>query len=105
MSEAVDYFSNHRLKLRFPWRLYHRPIVEGLQQAIDQSPGPEVLNVGSGPFLELSSLRTGDRQFTICDIDARAIESARTLHGSKLHGADVMQPGAGLPYANGRFDL
>ena len=27
MTEAVDYFSNHALKLRFPWRLYHGPIV------------------------------------------------------------------------------
>ena len=25
MGGAVDYFSNHRLKLRFPWRFAHRP--------------------------------------------------------------------------------
>jgi SAM-dependent methyltransferase len=105
MSEAVDYFANHRLKLRFPWRLYHGPIVEALQQAIDRAPGPAVLNIGSGPFLEFDRLRTAGRQFTICDIDARAIDSARSLHGPKLHGADVLQPGAGLPYPTGKFDL
>jgi SAM-dependent methyltransferase len=105
MSEAVDYFANHRLKLRFPWRLYHAPIVENLQRAVDQSPGPEVLNIGSGPFLEFERLRASGRRFTVCDIDARAIDSARQLHGSKLQGADVLQPGQPLPYPTGKFDL
>jgi SAM-dependent methyltransferase len=105
MSEAVDYFSNHRLKLRFPWRLYHAPIVSGLAQAVRGAPGPEVLNVGSGPFLELGDLPADGRRFTVCDIDQRAIELARRLHGDKLQRADVIAPGAALPYADGSFDL
>ncbi len=100
-----DYFSNHSLKLRFPWNLYHGPIVRSLQHAVEQSPGPDVLNVGSGPFFELERLERRGRSFTICDIDERAVELAKSLHGHKLAGADVIDPGRGLPYPDARFDL
>jgi SAM-dependent methyltransferase len=38
-------------------------------------------------------------------VDPRAVELARELHDGKLAGADVVEPGAPLPYANDRFDL
>jgi len=108
MSEAVDYFSNHRLKRRFPWSLYHRPIVENLGRVMRHSPGPDVLNVGSGPFFELDSIgsygRAG-RRVTVCDIDPRAVELAKQIHGEAIAGADVIQADAPLPYADGSFDL
>jgi SAM-dependent methyltransferase len=105
MPEAVDYFSNHRLKLKLPWRLYHGPLVQAAARAVRDSGAREVLNVGSGPFLEFSELPQEGRRFTICDIDPRAIAFARSLHGERLTGADVLQPDAPLPYADGRFDL
>jgi len=105
MAEAVDYFSNHSLKLRFPWSLYHQPIVEKLGSVVRSSPGPSVLNIGSGPFLELESLGKTDRKFTVCDIDERAIDMARELHGDKLAGADVVDPDKPLPYDDDTFDL
>ena len=105
MNHQPDYFSNHRLKLRFPWSLYHSPIVSSLDQAIRAAPGPEVLNVGSGPFFELDRLYTEGRRFSICDIDPRAIELASRLHGDRLARADAVLPDAGLPYADATFDL
>jgi SAM-dependent methyltransferase len=105
MAEAVDYFENHRHKLRFPWSMYHLPIVRAFESALGQSPGPDVLNVGAGPFFELSQVDARGRRFTICDIDARAIDLARRTHGSALAGADVLQEGAPLPYPDERFDL
>jgi SAM-dependent methyltransferase len=105
MSEKVDYFSNHSLKLRFPWRLYHGPIVRELVRAVKASPGPDVLNIGSGPFFELKRLPKTDRRFTICDIDERAIDLARRVHGNGLAGSDVIGGGGSLPYADGQFDL
>jgi SAM-dependent methyltransferase len=101
---VLDYFSNHRLKLRFPWSLYHAPIVEALQQVVEQSPGHSLLNLGSGPFFELELLKLGNKRFTLCDIDERAIALARQRYGSRLAGADVSKPGAALPYADGSFD-
>ncbi len=99
-----DYFSNHALKLRFPWSLYHRPIVDGLQAAITSSPGPEILNIGSGPFLELRDLNTTGRRFTVCDVDERAVEQAKQLWSDRLDGADVIEPDQPLPYPDDRFD-
>jgi len=104
MSEPVDYFSNHRLKLRFPWRLYHGPIVRELRALLEGTPGRDVLNLGSGPFFELSELAPGDKRFTLCDIDARVLELARRLHGSALAGTDSVASGAPLPYEDARFD-
>ena len=105
MSSAPDYFENHRHKLRFPWTLYHRPIVSALGAALGKSPGVDVLNVGSGPFFELDEVDARERRITICDVDPRAVELAKELHGGKLAGADVIEPGAPLPYTNDRFDL
>jgi SAM-dependent methyltransferase len=104
-TKLPDYFANHQYKLRFPWSMYHRPIVSGLAAAMGSSLGPEVLNVGAGPFLELSAIDARDRRITICDTDARAIDAARKLHGRKLVGADVIDPAAPLPYDDGQFDL
>jgi 2-polyprenyl-3-methyl-5-hydroxy-6-metoxy-1,4-benzoquinol methylase len=105
MTESRDYFSNHRLKLKFPWRLYHGPIVSALAAAVQDASGPQVLNVGSGPFFELESLPAAGHVFTVCDIDSRAIEIARELHGAKLARTDVLEPGSALPYPSESFDL
>jgi SAM-dependent methyltransferase len=105
MSEAVDYFANHRHKLRFPWSLYHQPIISALEAALGASTGPEVLNVGSGPFFELTQIDAREKRVTLCDIDSRSIELARELHGDRLAGSDIVAPDAPLPYPNDRFDL
>jgi SAM-dependent methyltransferase len=105
MAEATDYFSNHSLKLRFPWRLYHAPIVAAASSALRAAPGPRVLNLGSGPFLELPLLPEGNFAWTLADIDERAIEFARRLHGSRIERADVVPVAGPLPYPDGVFDL
>lgn len=102
--EAVDYFSNHRLKLRFPWRLYHAPIVRELETALALTPGLDVLNLGSGPFLELSELPKQKKRFTLCDIDPRALSLAQRIHGSALVAADTVAADAPLPYPDAYFD-
>lgn len=100
----LDYFSNHSLKLHFPWSLYHAPIVEALQRVIWSSPGHDLLNLGSGPFLELERLELRGRRFTLCDIDERAIAQAKQRYGARLAGADVTPAQGGLPYSDGSFD-
>jgi SAM-dependent methyltransferase len=102
--EEVDYFSNHRLKLRFPWRLYHAPIVRELEAALASTAGADVLNLGSGPFLELRELPRQNKRFTLCDIDPRALSLAQRIHGSALASADAVLADAPLPYPDARFD-
>jgi SAM-dependent methyltransferase len=104
MHEATNYFANHRNKLRFPWRLYHGPIVRALQRVITLSPGRDVLNLGSGPFFELPLLDRADRRFTACDIDQRAVSLASELHGQTLTRVDLIEPARPLPYADASFD-
>ena len=101
---SADYYSNHRLKLRFPWRLYHGPILHALEGALGGTPAGRVLNVGSGPFLELGHLRPSAHRFTLCDIDARAMDEAQRLHGDRIERTDVVQ-GIALPYEDNSFDL
>jgi 2-polyprenyl-3-methyl-5-hydroxy-6-metoxy-1,4-benzoquinol methylase len=102
---VLDYFSNHRLKLRFPWRLYHGPIVEALQRVVSDRQGSEILNLGSGPFFELERLELSGQRFTLCDIDPRAIELAKQRYGTRIAGADVVGADGKLPYEDGRFDV
>lgn len=104
MTETVDYFSNHRLKLRFPWRLYHGPIVRALGQFVRRVPGPRILNLGSGPFFDLESIDTEGKELTLADIDPRAMRLARELHGERICGADVIVAGDPLPYPDAHFD-
>ncbi|MBK7584851.1 MAG: methyltransferase domain-containing protein [Myxococcales bacterium] len=101
MAEAVDYFSNHRLKLRFPWRLYHGPIINALDYEV---PGPRILNLGSGPFFELDSIDAAGKELTLADIDPRAMELAQKIHGARIAHTDVLVPGEPLPYPDGHFD-
>lgn len=105
MSEPVDYFSNHALKLRFPWSLYHQPIVRALGRVLRAHPGAAVLNVGAGPFFELAHLGANGARFTLCDIDARAMAMARELHGARIERTDVITASGKLPYADATFDL
>jgi SAM-dependent methyltransferase len=102
---GADYFSNHRMKLRFPWSLYHSPIVESAASVLQRSAAREVLNIGAGPFFELSRLDAPGRRFTICDIDSRAMDVARSRHGERIARADVVPPGAPLPYDDASFDV
>jgi len=92
------------MKLRFPWRLYHAPIVSALQKVVTSSPGTDLLNIGSGPFFELEQLASADRRFTVCDIDSRAVALAKQRYGGRLAGADVLEPAGPLPYADHSFD-
>jgi len=105
MLREDDYYKNHFVKLRFPWTLYHRPIVDRLERELARVSGGQVLNVGSGPFLELDHLVTSSCRFSVCDIDARAIEFARQHHQARLEQALVCEKDAPLPFPDHSFDL
>ncbi len=105
MSSPSDYFANHRLKMRLPWRLYHGPIVDAVSCAIRDSGGRDVLNIGSGPFFEFEALPKEGRRYFICDIDARAIDLARTRLGPRLAGARVVDSECVLAFDDAAFDL
>jgi SAM-dependent methyltransferase len=100
---SVDYYANHANKLRFPWSLYHGPLVAHVAREIERSSARRILNVGSGPFLE-RPLLPSDREYTACDIDPRAVDAVRELYGGAVAAVRI-DATAPLPFAEGSFDL
>lgn len=103
MSPSADYFENHENKLRFPWVLYHGPLVRRLGAALAASPAVDVLNVGSGPFLELPLLPLTKR-YAACDVDPRAVAEVEARWGGRVAARAMTDPYA-LPYDAAAFDL
>ncbi len=108
-AEPVDYFGNHRLKMRFPWSLYHRPLVRAIARELagaarERCSSLRVLNVGSGPFLERDDLSAPAR-FVLVDIDPRAIDAALAEPDPRIEAGVVLDPTAGLPFADASFDF
>lgn len=98
----ADYFSNHANKLRFPWSLYHRPLVERFARELAAAGGRSVLNVGSGPFLERPSFPAG-RDYHACDVDPQAVEAVAARYPDVP--AALVRPGQPLPYPDASFDV
>ncbi len=77
MTEAV-YFSNHARKDRFPWSIYHRPLLTGFRQVLATAPaGARVLIVGCG--LEPVVPGVSGVTFFGCDLDSNAVAESRRL--------------------------
>lgn len=98
----ADYFANHANKLRFPWSLYHRPLVERFARELRASEGSDVLNVGSGPFLERPHFPAHHR-YHACDVDPEAVAVVRARYSDVP--AERVHPGEPLPYPDGAFDV
>lgn len=76
MTEA-PYFVNHARKDRFPWSLYHRPLIEGFTSVLSTMPGARVLVVGCG--LEPFFPGVPNVTFFGCDLDRNAVEESKKL--------------------------
>jgi SAM-dependent methyltransferase len=100
--QRADYFANHANKLRFPWSLYHRPLVDRFARELAAVAGARVLNVGSGPFLERPSFPPGC-DYHACDVDPQAVEAVAARYPDVP--AALIRPGEPLPYPDGTFDV
>ncbi|MBX7196633.1 MAG: methyltransferase domain-containing protein [Sandaracinaceae bacterium] len=79
---AAPYFVNHARKDRFPWSVYHRPLIDGFKRVLEdvgrrQGRSARVLVVGCGlePFFPGIDGVT----FYGCDLDPQAIEESQRL--------------------------
>ena len=84
---AAPYFVNHARKDRFPWSVYHRPLIDGFRRVLEDigrrvgpgedGAGARVLVVGCG----LEPFFPGVRGVTFygCDLDPQAIEESQRL--------------------------
>lgn len=86
MSNHEVYFANHKKALRFPWSLYHVPLLESLNEFLKSSVknGSKVLVIGPGDFQEIDLLSTLGSEIYLLDIDPRVLELNIERHGSRI---------------------
>jgi SAM-dependent methyltransferase len=90
-----DYFANHERARQFPWTLYHAPLERDLARFLarvaDEQPRGDVLVVGCGLLHELDGAPPGLR-YSVCDIDARAVDAVLARRDPRIVGGHVVVP-------------
>ena len=89
MIAQPDYFANHERARRFPWTLYHAPIERDLVHFLAGVRG-SVLVVGCGLLHEIDA--APDLQYTVCDIDPRAVEAVLARRDPRIKAGHVVAP-------------
>ncbi len=108
MTIAAPYFDNHQRGRSFPWSIYHGQLeadLAGFLGSICAEVAPEhphVLVIGCGLLTELDRAPLHMR-FTAVDVDARAVEVARSSPDPRIVAAHVIAPRQRLAEL-GRFD-
>ena len=82
MSQLEVYFPNHERAFKFPWSIYHRPLLNNLLTQINSlQAGDHVLVIGPGAFEEIRYLKQQGVTISVLDIDPRVLE----LHKKNNH--------------------
>jgi 2-polyprenyl-3-methyl-5-hydroxy-6-metoxy-1,4-benzoquinol methylase len=86
MSNLEVYFNNHNKALRFPWSIYHQPLINDLNLFLDTfvKPGSSVLVIGPGDFQEFDLIHNKVAKVSVLDIDSRVIETLEKRHGNSI---------------------
>lgn len=82
MSNQEVYFDNHSKASRFPWSLYHKPLLDDLKDFLGSkiTLGSKVLVIGPGDFHEFSFLKSLGAEISLLDIDPRVLEVHKRRH-------------------------
>lgn len=85
MSNFEVYFDNHQRAYKFPWSIYHKPLMENLMTNLETlKPGSEVLVIGPGAFDEYKLLFSRGLKVSLLDIDPRVIELHKASFGERI---------------------
>ena len=87
MPKLEEYYSNHSRAFKFPWSIYHEPLLEDLKKAIssiENPSGKSALVIGPGDFFEFQNLNEKGFKVSILDIDPRVIEKSKHQLGNKI---------------------
>lgn len=77
MSKIEVYFVNHHRPNKFPWSIYHAPLLNGLEKFLKSINGIEskhVLVVGPGDLQEIDMLIDLGFRISVADIDQRTLQ-------------------------------
>ena len=106
MSNEV-YYPNHARALKFPWSLYHRPLIESLEKFIKlhAQAGKRVLVIGPGELQEYQLLKQMGLRISILDIDPRVLSNLQQRHTSEIDKAYLVDEKYSHYPEPGTFDL
>lgn len=107
MTDATDYFVNHRRARQFPWSIYHRPLERDLADFLAavcaRRADAAVLVVGCGLLHEIDEAPPSLR-YTVADIDPRAVDAVLDRHDPRVVGSLVVEPESPLDRHGLTFD-
>jgi len=86
MSQSEVYFKNHNKALYFPWSIYHKPLLNNLNEFLQShvKSGTKVLVIGPGDFQEFELLYNTGAEISILDIDQRVLKKNHDKYGKKI---------------------
>jgi 2-polyprenyl-3-methyl-5-hydroxy-6-metoxy-1,4-benzoquinol methylase len=82
MSKDQVYLVNHGRAMKFPWSLYHAPLIHSLNEFLKGIPNPQgkkILVIGPGDLQELPLLKDLGLEVSLLDIDQRVLEKLAAL--------------------------
>jgi 2-polyprenyl-3-methyl-5-hydroxy-6-metoxy-1,4-benzoquinol methylase len=83
VSNNQPYFSNHNRALKFPWSIYHKPLLDSLEHflaSFDPKKSKTILVIGPGDLQELSLLLHYGFRPSLLDIDERTLQNSKQLY-------------------------
>lgn len=90
MSKDQVYLSNHGRAMRFPWSLYHLPLIRSLHHflsSVKNPAGKKILVIGPGDLQELSLLKDLAFEVSILDIDQRVLDKLRKEYPESIRNS------------------
>lgn len=87
MSGHQVYISNHSRALRFPWSLYHRPLIDSLHKFLRSIQNPKdkkILVIGPGDLFEMPLLLSLGFKISLLDIDQRVLDRLKELYPESI---------------------
>jgi 2-polyprenyl-3-methyl-5-hydroxy-6-metoxy-1,4-benzoquinol methylase len=92
MSQHEVYYSNHARAQKFPWSLYHQPLLQDLILFIKSVSVKDmnILIVGPGDFQEFTTIEASGLNISLLDIDPRVIEKTQNTLGDKIKSSYIV---------------
>ncbi len=87
MNNQQSYFTNHNRASRFPWSIYHKPLLNSLEKFLrnfNHAKNKKILVIGPGDLQELDLLLHYGFKPSLLDIDERTLENLKKLHPNSI---------------------
>lgn len=108
MKNYQPYIVNHSKASKFPWSIYHKPILDSLSSFLSTIKDPskkKILVIGPGEFKEIGILISRGFNISVLDIDERVLLFLRSKYGSLIENYFLVDENLNGYPADGSFDI